>query len=925
MPTLWGVQEPGIERPGGYAWWAEVISQAVARLYKMEANLTGQQPVSGTLAAQMKPMSASLLGVEHPKGTIAASMQQAVASAVGGQRQVGTLAATSQKLAASLVGAMHPAGTISSQMRAMSSSLLAEQIYQAAIAASLKPMGASLNAIQGQVALLSSSLPKMSASLIGVMQPAGVVAAQMKPMSASLGGEVGQRGNLAAALKALSATLNGEQRQQGSVAAGMVKMGASMSGAQMQAGVLASSLGKPSAQLLGVQHPRGAIASSLQKPAAALAGEKRDAGVIAASLQKPAAALAGTQRQSGAIGSSFGKASALLAGAQAQQGALASALAKAIATLAGEQAAAATGVEYIGVVGSYDGATGTAVNFTCNATAGDFVLIATSNNSTHNPTSMTYGGRPMKRLNGQNIAAIGRVDGYYLENAPGGTQTVQTTWTANVTAEIRALAWRNVTLVKPVAANNTASQTFSGLAADEVAVGIFGSTNAINLASGGTARYDGTLLVVGESSANTTMTASGGTWNASTGLILSPITVPISYSAVSANLSYGGSNGGSGNITTTTAYETVLLFSTASGGQSTAPTLAGVPMDFVGNLVPLDGGMEMDVFMGVAPVAGSQAIAFDTVPTNAWGTAYAIAMKGIPLRTHEIQTALGASANPSLAAVMDGADHLVHAMSDFSSQISSTSGGTSRATYSSSTASGSIAIADSASAVTFAETLNGASTWFSVAVPLSDYPPAKVRHRATGIGLATADSKTTSGSFGLWTAPGDYLIVDIMGDDAGSAVTYDGVALTLLGSFQSGTGSANQQLTSFQRFGGFVAPLNAGFKTLAWTGSSPVGACRLNVVTYSGVVSVGTTTHAFGSGGTPAITRTCAAGEKIVAGFGSNQAGAAWAASGGKVRFNPAVTVMPMAFMDSDASATFQVAAASIGSWNAFTTLLKIT
>ena len=393
----------------------------------------------------------------------------------------------------------------------------------------------------------------------------------------------------------------------------------------------------------------------------------------------------------------------------------------------------------------------------------------------------------------------------------------------------------------------------------------------------------------------------------------------------------GAINAGSGLATYIThhsgTYVIVAVASDRAAGVPTAVTLGQYPMDFLYSTkwVPgVDAGARITLW-GLKNAPGG------TLPVVMTGGAQWVSLNAISYYNvvevkmrYEQPGAVGTTPSATVPApITDG--KWLQVFGSGGSSFSNITGGTDRYSPDAFTYSA-VGLAESDSATTFSGTGTYGYGWGGATLELAPYITAEAWFRTVGPGFVGGpggkNQAPASGSFLLGSQTGDYIIVDISGDDWGTAISYDGVPLTLLASYQFGTNTPNVQLPSFQRYGGFVAEGHGGMKTLAWVGSSPAGTVSVNATVYGGVTGIGETTHAYGTGGTPSISPTCDTGELIAVGFGANQSGAVWVPAGGNNRVTSG-TVSPLTMMDGT-SGTYTVTATGIGTWNALATVLEV-
>lgn len=158
-----------------------------------------------------------------------------------------------------------------------------------------------------------------------------------------------------------------------------------------------------------------------------------------------------------------------------------------------------------------------------------------------------------------------------------------------------------------------------------------------------------------------------------------------------------------------------------------------------------------------------------------------------------------------------------------------------------------------------------------------------VAYSATGVGTAGLFGGA-SYTFNHVVTSGDYIVVDCLTDRNASwaAVTCGSVSLSLLGSVTLSFGNSGNAV--LRRYGGFTA--GSGTQTVTVTSATTQWAVAASV-SYSGIVSVGTTTTASGNGScTQSVT--CNSGDVIVQSVGDVSGGAlsTGTLSGGTTRYN---------------------------------------
>jgi hypothetical protein len=235
-------------------------------------------------------------------------------------------------------------------------------------------------------------------------------------------------------------------------------------------------------------------------------------------------------------------------------------------------------------------------------------------------------------------------------------------------------------------------------------------------------------------------------------------------------------------------------------------------------------------------------------------------------------------------------------------------------------------MSDAVATTTFTGTITPTGAWIGGAINLS--PTATVAPRLDGstgaatVLVASGGAKTLTGP--VVTAGAD-VFVDIAVDRAANAtvtaVTYDGAAMTLLGSVSYTGNSGNSTLYRYRLTG---AP--AGAKTISFTLPAPANLYySVSVVSVVGVVSVNPTTTTSGGGTTPSQAITATTDQVILQTFGLTSALTANSSNtGGAVLWDSAGATLPGATITSiaDTSTTFTLS--STNNWGGIATILTI-
>lgn len=197
---------------------------------------------------------------------------------------------------------------------------------------------------------------------------------------------------------------------------------------------------------------------------------------------------------------------------------------------------------------------------------------------------------------------------------------------------------------------------------------------------------------------------------------------------------------------------------------------------------------------------------------------------------------------------------------------------------------------------------------------------------------AGSGASTTSATSLSWTqiaVAGATALVDIfvVGGTAPTAVTYGGTAMTFITSIglNNTTSSPSGALRRYR-----LTNVAGGAQTV--TATWPGGVVAIgNSVSYKNVVTIGSTTSAFGSGSSVSQAATATPGQMLVQSFaaGSNSATAWSAISGGTNRYNTiagSITKYGLLISDAAANATFTANnGASADNWAGLNTVLSPT
>lgn len=149
-----------------------------------------------------------------------------------------------------------------------------------------------------------------------------------------------------------------------------------------------------------------------------------------------------------------------------------------------------------------------------------------------------------------------------------------------------------------------------------------------------------------------------------------------------------------------------------------------------------------------------------------------------------------------------------------------------------------------------------------------------------------------------------------------SSITYDGNAMTLVGSLAHNSTSANGKTFLYRA----AAAGTGTSKTVAVTFSTSVYYC-INATSYTGVASIGTATTHFGNSTSPSTgSVSCVSGEMILAviGSGGTTGTALTSPSGGTGRCNVASSPAYAALVvrDSTSTATFSATLGATVIWS---------
>lgn len=248
------------------------------------------------------------------------------------------------------------------------------------------------------------------------------------------------------------------------------------------------------------------------------------------------------------------------------------------------------------------------------------------------------------------------------------------------------------------------------------------------------------------------------------------------------------------------------------------------------------------------------------------------------------------------------------------------SGGTSRYLFTTNDAS--LGIRDTNSSLSFTGTISASKAWGGGATVLNPYSLGPQYDSYGGMPSSNIGGAGASSFTGPVVTAGADVFVDIMVDRPPTltAVTYNGVTMTLLNTI-SFTGNSGNSLLSRYR----VTGVAGGAKTISFT-IAVNSWCSVAVSSFTGVTSVASTTTANGTGTAPSQAATCTANQIIVQTFGfaaaltansTFTAGPAnlWDSNGGPT-FGP--TVLNVA----DASTTFGMSSTNAG-WGGLATVLS--
>lgn len=306
--------------------------------------------------------------------------------------------------------------------------------------------------------------------------------------------------------------------------------------------------------------------------------------------------------------------------------------------------------------------------------------------------------------------------------------------------------------------------------------------------------------------------------------------------------------------------DTVVLYLVTDHAANPTATCGGVPMMLHSQLRmnASSGTGVMCLFVLGGMFAGAKTISFTG---GNWTAAQAVAYANVNgLGVPRIATGTGA---PSQAVTVGSATTMVSQAFGVgqSAGFSSPTGGTNRSL---SNYFASLVVNDAAANVTFAVTRSGTPTWVGIAVRMLVAAPAMPYY----VGLTYTPGAAGSGATtftGPVVAAGDYVVVNVEVSSTSStvsAVTYDGVAMTQLGSTLTYTGSGAGRLLRF----GIVAPA-AGARTVSFsrTGGNWASA---DAVAIRNVTTVVATATATGSG-SPSHAVTLSANELVLQTFGT--------------------------------------------------------
>lgn len=344
--------------------------------------------------------------------------------------------------------------------------------------------------------------------------------------------------------------------------------------------------------------------------------------------------------------------------------------------------------------------------------------------------------------------------------------------------------------------------------------------------------------------------------------ILAPNTSTVLYNAAGVGLANSFASSGSFNHTASDG-DTVIVDIYPDRGYVTGVTYGGINMKKLGQISYLGGsgnGMYTRYAIFNVP-AGTASVAF-TLSGSAWVTAGSTSYQNVQ-SIGMLRTTTETGTTMTQSATLTSGQMAVQSFGGASLTLTGHTGGTNRVRL----GSGSFAIVemnDSNVSDTFSSSLSASKPWGGMLSTLSPTVATGVYIDFIGPGLPTV--LNSSGSFTHTASAGAYVVVDIMCDRpmTMSSVTYDGNAMTLLGTVSfSGIGG---NATLF-RYG--IANVAAGTKTIAFNGGGISAWTAASSVSIKGVEAISTTTAMSANGSSPTQGVACQPGQLIIQGFGS--------------------------------------------------------
>lgn len=182
--------------------------------------------------------------------------------------------------------------------------------------------------------------------------------------------------------------------------------------------------------------------------------------------------------------------------------------------------------------GQFNASTSGASPGSFSASQGSCLLIAVVNQTTFEPTAVTYGGNAMTLVSEISISGLGRLELYKIESVvTSGSQTIQVTHNGGTSASVAgAISYLGV---QSVSAGATSGGNSFGLAshaatvsAGQLAVQVFGLSGASGT-SGGTNRINaattgGNVLILSDSASSVTFGTGTSRWWSGIQVILTP-------------------------------------------------------------------------------------------------------------------------------------------------------------------------------------------------------------------------------------------------------------------------------------------------------------------------------------------------------------------------------------------------------------------